>query len=424
MDEKTVSDIESIKKNIQDATLYGLSVYLVRKSKKDGFNYPFILCFPNENMGSTLVVNPLNDYEEPFLDGESENLSAISEIYGLFEDRVFSLEEEDTEEGKIQEEKEKSISRLAYRINRATNSLSNVVRAFKTAPIIMPLIPGFTEGEKIDAVKSEIGAEVAEEMVPQISSMIEKAKAIIQEKTEILVDSKVLLYGHSKESTFADHLSALDAKDTKGIIIGGTQDFVLPIEEIRLIIDDARKENEDFFIKDGSVYKKVTSEELRKIVEEYNKNKKDFQREIVQNEDGSYALPLNFPKGIADIDRYIKFESEEEKREYIEKFKKIPRMIFNGEDEEQVEGHFAYFGGTIQDTLEKVEDGEDLSSLNQNRHIYEIEHASMHNRVLEYVAVSTILFGRSANERLNSYLKLCDMLGMSVKQKIYKGVRT
>lgn len=46
----------------------------------------------------------------------------------------------------------------------------------------------------------------------------------------------------------------------------------------------------------------------------------------------------------------------------------------------------------------------------------------MHNRVLEYVVASNILFGRSSNERLKSYMQLNSILNVPIQSKIYEGV--
>ena len=54
----------------------------------------------------------------------------------------------------------------------------------------------------------------------------------------------------------------------------------------------------------GKVTKKVTQSQLDRIVEEYNKGRREYQAEITQNENGTYNLPMNFPIGIADIEYY------------------------------------------------------------------------------------------------------------------------
>ena len=46
----------------------------------------------------------------------------------------------------------------------------------------------------------------------------------------------------------------------------------------------------------------------------------------------------------------------------------------------------------------------------------------MHNRVLEYIAATNTLFGKSSNERLRNYMQLYNLLDMPVQSKIYKGV--
>ena len=73
-------------------------------------------------------------------------------------------------------------------------------------------------------------------------------------------------------------------------------------------------------------------------------------------------------------------------------------MIFIGEQEDTKPGHYAYMDGKTAEGID-VKAGDDISLLEGKlgRPITEIEMASMHNRVLEYIAASNVLFGRSSN---------------------------
>lgn len=412
-------NIVIIQENIDTAKRYGLTVVLVEADIDKGYGYPYILCYPNENMKKTLVMNCLNDYEQPFLENETENIEAVEEIYSLFgENRIKSKSNIDE---KNQEDKEKSLDRLSARMQRAAESFKPLVANFNGAPIIMPLIPGF-RGEKNENTASELGAGVAKELAPQISAMIENAQGIVSSRTGILLNDKIISYGHSKEATFADRFSMLCPEKVEATILGGTEYATLPIEEIRLIIDNNRSDNEQFEVRGGVPYKKITSEELGGIMKEYRENKKEHQETISLNRDGSYSLPMNYPLGIADIEQYVGvFPTQESKYEYLNNFTKTPRIIFVGEDEEKVDGHYAYSEGTTMEGNE-IASGQDIAPLESRRPLFEIEKASMHNRVLDYISAQRVLFGRSANERLSQYMELANKLGMNTQSKIYANV--
>lgn len=127
---------------------------------------------------------------------------------------------------------------------------------------------------------------------------------------------------------------------------------------------------------------------------------------------------LNYPLGIADIEEFLNIQ---EKEKYLREFLKIPRVIFVGEDEEKIDGHYAYSSGKTLDG-KKIEYGEDLSPFERERPLFEIENASMHNRVLDYVSAQRILFGKGANERFRNYIDLSTKLNINIQTKIYKNV--
>lgn len=129
-------------------------------------------------------------------------------------------------------------------------------------------------------------------------------------------------------------------------------------------------------------------------------------------------MPLNYPLGIADIEEFLNIQ---EKEKYLREFLKIPRVIFVGEDEEKIDGHYAYSSGKTLDG-KKIKYGEDLSPFERERPLFEIENASMHNRVLDYVSAQRILFGKGANERFRNYIDLSTKLNINIQTKIYKNV--
>lgn len=427
MKDEIKKDIERIKSTIEKIKETGGQIFLVEANPEEGYSYPYILYYPKEGMKTTLVIDCLNDYEEEMIQGETENVEAIEEIYSLFGENRISSDSPLENTDKVQEDKEKSLGRMAYRIAKGTvpfyPNTTLLIGRFPNAPIIMPLIPGFKDGETHEDTCSELGEGVAREIAPQIISMIKSAKQIVKANTSITLEDKVIASGFSKSSEFMNHFAMLYPEQIKAMILGGIEYIAPPIEEIRLIVDDNRGENEEFEIRDGIPYKKITEKELGQIIEEYKKSKKEFQKDIVLNEDGSYSLPLNYPVGIADIEHYREdFPEEFPSEKYMKDFSSIPRVIFVGEDEEKVEGSYAYFPGvTIEG--EKIAYGDDLQPFEKKReHLFEIEHAGMHNRVLDYIEALRILFGRSDNERSRNLIDLYTKLGVNFQSKIYKNI--
>ncbi len=291
------------------------------------------------------------------------------------------------------------------------------------APLIIPLVPGYTN-DTLEMCASELSRGYAKELSPQIMAMIDDARTIIHEKTGQRIDSQIFDYGHSKESTFANNFATLFPEKIRCLAVGGDEFFTLPIDEIRLRIVEQIGEMEEFEIRDGVPYRNVTQEQLNKIIEEYVKHKQAHQKEIIQNDDGSYSLPMNYPLGTADIEHYIDISRfSGGKEEYKRVLAQIPRMIFVGENEEEVEGHYAYQSGITQDGI-PYDYADELGGLGYDREdkpLHEVERASMHNRVLEYQMAILTLFGRGANERLATFMKLSEQLGLDIQDKIYKG---
>ena len=280
--------------------------------------------------------------------------------------------------------------------------------------------------EKFENVVSQLDKDVISKTAPQIKAIIEDARRIIEERTGMKTNDKIIPLGHSKSATFANNFSAYYPEICEANILGGGTFGTLPIDEIALQItpDDEINDSEKFVFANGKVTKKVKQSDLDKIIQEYDNTKRYYQKEITINEDGTYNLPINFPIGIADIEHYRDFSNFPEGKEgYRKALSDMPKMIFIGEQEDTIPGHYAYKDGTTVEGIE-VKAGDDISLLEEKlgRSITEIETASMHNRVLEYIAATNTLFGKSSNERLRNYMQLYNLLDMPVQSKIYKGV--
>lgn len=410
------SDLEFGRKN-------NLKVILVESDSKKGFNYSYFLYLPN-NPQSTLMVNCLNDYEEKMDNGQIENVEGMVEVYNLFKASEI-IRSNPSNFSEKEESKEKTLDRMYYRLEKGINELSVSIKINPNAPIIIPLIPGYSD-EKFGNVISQLDKDVIKETAPQIKAMREYAKGIIEERTNIKMSEKVVLLGHSKSATFANNFSAYYPEMCDATILGGGNFGTLPINEIVLNVvdDDVITDNEKFKLLNGKVTKNIKKSDLDTIIKEYNNTKREYQKDIEVNEDGTYNLPINFPVGIADIEHYKDFSNlSNGKENYKKALLNMRKMIFIGENEDVKPGHYAYLDGKTFEGID-VKAGDDILLLEKKlgRLVNEIETASMHNRVLEYVVASNILFGRSSNERLKSYMQLNSILNVPIQSKIYEGV--
>lgn len=401
----------------------GFKVVLVEANPDKGFNYSYFVYIPN-NPQNTLMMDCLNDYEDEMPEGQIENLEGLEEIYSLFEDGEIVRSDTSVQKG-IEEDKSKTLDRVYYRMEKGVNALSTMISINPNIPAIVPLIPGYGN-EQFDSVVSQLDKDVISQTAPQIKAMIEDARRIIEERANVKMSDKVIPLGHSKSSTFANNFSSYYPEMCEASILGGGDFGTLPVDKIALQIVDATeiKENEQFSIINGVVTKRITEADFDRIMQEYNDTKRDYQDEITANEDGTYNLPMNFPIGISDIEHYRDLSDFPDGKEGFKRsLTSMNKMIFLGEQEETRPGHFAYKDGVTEEGIE-VKSGDDIAILEGKlgRAVTEIEIASMHNRVLEYIAALNSLFGRSTNERLNSYMQLNELLGSPMQSKIYEGV--
>lgn len=415
------------KKELKEDLAYGrkngFKVTLVEANPEKGFSYSYFVYIPN-NPQNTIMMDCLNDYEDEMPEGYVENLEGLEEIYSLFEDDEIIRGGNYVKEG-MEENKSKTLDRLYYRMEKGVNALSTMISINPNIPAIVPLIPGYGN-EQFDSVLSQLDKDVISKTAPQIKAMIEDAKRIIEERANIKMSDKVIPLGHSKSSTFANNFSSYYPEMCEASILGGGDFGTLPVDIIALqIVDDTKiTENEQFSLINGVITKKITQTDFDRIMKEYNDTKRDYQDEITANEDGTYNLPMNFPVGISDIEHYRDLSDFPDGKEGFRKaLTNMHKMIFIGEQEEIRPGHFAYKDGITKEGIE-VKAGDDIAILEKRlgRTVTEIEIASMHNRILEYIATSNLLFGRSSNERLNSYMQLNELLGSPMQSKIYEGV--
>lgn len=414
---------KELKKDLAYGRKNGFKVTLVEANPEKGFSYSYFVYIPN-NPQNTIMMDCLNDYEDEMPKGYVENLEGLEEIYSLFEDDEIIRGGNYVKEG-MEENKSKTLDRLYYRMEKGVNALSTIISINPNIPAIVPLIPGYGN-EQFDSVLSQLDKDVISKTAPQIKAMIEDAKRIIEERANIKMSDKVIPLGHSKSSTFANNFSSYYPEMCEASILGGGDFGTLPVDIIALqIVDDAKiTENEQFSLINGVITKKITQTDFDRIMKEYNDTKRDYQDEITANEDGTYNLPMNFPVGISDIEHYRDLSDFPDGKEGFRKaLTNMHKMIFIGEQEEIRPGHFAYKDGITKEGIE-VKAGDDIAILEKRlgRPVTEIEIASMHNRILEYIATSNLLFGRSSNERLNSYMQLNELLGSPMQSKIYEGV--
>lgn len=423
-----IEDIDykkELENSLSEGRKFDLDFALVDANPEKGYNYPYLVYIPKEPR-NILVMECLNNYENE-MQGIIDNPEGMEEVYKLFREQERIVHVNQISKEANLEPKEKSIQRIFERTEKGMRTLSKLIDIFNfQAPAIVPLIPGFNSGEELNKVKSQLDKDVIVEVAPQIKAMIEDAKKIIQRRSGIVLNDRVLPVGHSKSSTFANNFVAYYPEMCEAAILLGREFSTLPIDEIALQIVDEDKisDDEQFQIVDGKVTKKITSSDFEKITQEYEKERRSYQTEITANPNGTYNLPLNFPVGIADIEQYRDLSNYPGgKEEYRQALVNMQRMVGIGEKEETVPGHFAYSDATTLEGI-KIKAGQDISPVRDNlgRDLFEVEQASMHNRVLEYIDSIRILFGKSTNEKLRNYSQLCKVLGMPVQSKIYKGV--
>lgn len=405
--------------------MHGYKFTLVDANPEKGFNYPYLIYIPN-NPKNTMIMDCLNDYEENMPAGQIENLESVEEVCSLFQgDERISHTSLDSK-GKTEESKEETLKRLYYRMEKAINALSNSIARTPDAPTLIPIIPGYGN-EGFNNVTSQLDKDVIGEIAPQIKSMVEDAKTIIKQRTGTKLNGRIIPFGHSKSSTFASNFATYYPEMCEAAILGGGEFSILPIDEIALQIikEDQISDDEKFEIIEGKVTKKITQKDLERIIEEYSATKRNYQDEITINSNGTYNLPMNFPIGIADIEHYRDLSNFPNGKEgYRQALSKMPKMIFLGEQEEIIEGHYAYIDGITLEGM-KVKAGDDIEVLQEKlnrRPITELEPAGMHNRILEYIAANNSLLGRSVNERLRNFMQLSSILNIPIQSKIYKDV--
>ncbi len=424
MAEWTIEDfINSIKNNIVDGSKFNLQGLIVDADSSKGFNYPYLLVYPNSDINNTLIIDCLNNYEEPMKNGEKVNQKAVDDVFNLFGNNRISSTGTIDDVNMREENYDDSLYRVAYRVGKGLNHIG-LLEPYTKNPILMPLIPGYYD-DTLKHTESELSKDFIGNIDVQLVNMIENAKKIIEERTNVKLDNRIIGYGHSKSSTFANNFTALHPELVKALIVGGRENAVLPIEEIRLRVQDHVKDDEKFEMINGIPHKNITQEDLNNIINDYNATKEEYQKEIKKNENGTYSFPMNYPIGISDIEHFVDFSKNAmSKEEYKKVLSDIPVMLFIGENEEETEGHFAYNGGTMVNG-EKYKYAQDLNFIDSNKEakdFYEVEKAGMQNRVLEYKEATRILFGNGDNERLRNYVDLAEKLGIDIQSKIYEGI--
>ena len=379
----------------------------VEADPQKGFNYSYLAYIPNTPQ-KMLILDCLNDYEPDMPCGWTENPDGLDEVHGLFHATEI-IRSSAPRQAKKAEPKERTLNRLYYRLTRAINTIGNMIDINPAMPAIVPLVPGY-DNELFRNVASQLDKGVVNYVAPQIKAIIEDAAKLIKSRANVTVDSKVILLGHSKSADFANNFSTYYPEMCEACILGGGNFGTIPLSEIVLeVVPDERiTDNEKFYIKNKTVTKRVAQQDIDKIASEYNQMNYTLKKRIDANGNTQYYLPLNFPLGIADIENYRDFSSlPNGKSDYRRYLSSIPKMIFVGENEDIKPGHYAYRDSVTTEGV-SVRAGEDILLLSKKlgRIASEIEPASMHNRVLEYINTIGVLFGKSTNERLINYIQL------------------
>lgn len=84
-DKRVEKTKETIKMYIKEAEKMGLEFFMVEANEDKGFSFPYLLLYPKGNLQNLLIMNCLNEYEEPIVQNQEENTRAAEEIYTLFQ---------------------------------------------------------------------------------------------------------------------------------------------------------------------------------------------------------------------------------------------------------------------------------------------------------------------------------------------------
>ena len=462
---------------VNDRKIHGKNLIFVEADPKKGFNYSFYLYIPpvasKDEMKSSILMDCLNNYEDDLLAGEVENPKIVEMlIKKLYEKNIVVRAGEDLEyidndikdvhsKDKANNKIENFFKSLKRMVNRMENALAPINRFshIKGFPVIVPIIPGFMGSniEAVNQVKSQLDKDVIEDLAPQIRAMYEYASIKIEKITEERYGKNnrvkmqgIINFGYSKSSDFASNFMAYYPELCKGGFFGCGSLGTLPLDSITLKIVENKS---DSFYKgeNGEIIKEVTQEEFDRISKEYNKEKREHQKDIVEVEKKrTYIVPLNFPLGIADIEHYRKLSELDEKDEagnvvksgkevYRNLLKNIPKKIFVSEYEESHTGTYAYLdtcggdgkiitkaGTNMEEELKKngidcPTDWIEFQKKLADNNFGNVELAGMSNRILESVDFVNAVLGRGVNDRFQSYKQLYELLGAKVQTKIYKG---
>ena len=460
---------EQLKSEFEDdRKYYGKNLILVKANPDKGFNYPFYLYIPPvdpSQMKTSIIMDCLNDYEEELPEGMRENSKVIETVYGMFSNNTVigaSENGENTNESDVQEEESKSFEIMHYRMAKAMGPINKFHK--EGFPVMVPIIPGFkgTKVEGINQVESQLDKDVIERLAPQIKAMYEYAREIIKVKAKVepgkpkVEINGIINFGYSKSSIFASNFMAYYPELCKGGFFGCGSLGTLPLDSITLKIVDKESNNQSAPFYKGEneeIIKEVTKEEYNRILKEYNKEKRNYQKDIEINEENGTCtciVPLNFPLGIADIEYYRNLSELDEKDEagnvvksgkevYRELLTNLPIIIFVSEQEEKYTGTYAYkdtcdgdgkiitkAGTNMEEELKKKgidcpTDWIEFQKILADNNFGNVELAGMSNRVLESVDFVNAVLGRGVNDRFQSYKQLYELLGAKVQTKIYKG---
>ncbi len=444
----------------EDRKYYGKNLILVKANPDKGFNYPFYLYIPPvdpSHMKTSIIMDCLNDYEEELPEGMHENSDAVEAVYKMLSNNTVIEASENganTNDSDAQEEESKSLERVHYRMAKAMGPINKFSSRVPGFPVMVPIIPGFngTKVEGVNQVKSQLDKDVIKKLAPQIKAMYEYASKIIEEKTkgEARKINGIINFGYSKSSIFASNFRAYYPELCKGGFFGCGSLGTLPLDSITLkVVENESKIQNALFYKgeNGEIIKEVTQEEFDRISKEYEKEKREHQKDIVEGEEKStHIVPLNFPLGIADIEEYRDLSELEERDEagnvvksgkeaYRELLAKIPTKIFVSEYEESHTGTYAYKDTPTKDgrVIQAGTDMEEVinSTLGNDwiafqkeladKNLGNVELAGMSNRILESINLVNAVFGQSVNERFHSYRQLYELIGANVQTRIYEG---
>ena len=132
--------LDEFDENIRRFHSVNIEAIIVDADPSKEFKYPYILAYPQSNMRNTLVLDCLNDYEDPMPAGVVDNQVALDEIFNLFGKERITPSVPNSINVQPEENYADSKKRIALRVCKGINHISMLLRRGGLLQSQMPII--------------------------------------------------------------------------------------------------------------------------------------------------------------------------------------------------------------------------------------------------------------------------------------------